>query len=530
MYDRVFDVALSYSGKNRAEARALAVAIQRRNLTVFYDEWFKADTWGEELTQLLPQLYLNAKLCIPLISRDYAEGPYTKREFQAVLEKELRSGVVAMLPIRLDDTQMPGLSTARAFVDFNTESCDAIADMVAARVAKQPDRNAAAPPALKRLADPGDDEHVTLDHYFRDFPREPYTLADEEIIALLRSELTQAFSERRVALAYEVAIFLRFTARMKLGAPYDIWRSGDSVFLSCLPGTCIFTTDHHGQATLEFRDLPSGHFVLRSIWRTNDPRYHCVPPSDWQPAVRGLTANRVVPNMEREVALRILEARKADFGFPLTSGRSHPEKLCGWIEQEPPNDYMEWGRDPRLIAGKFEPTFSIFDSETEMSVYCAFLQGAWTSQAFNALTDSLAAYLPGRHRLQVISHGEARLIVLLLEEPGTTSGLDHVYDLTFAAFARMQAATRGVPAPPLNARRSIKAPSTFVAEQFLTVCSDLCKDEYIQVSDTADATQTRYRKLRQQVWCERERRYYDEGPFATRKSLAQYIERIENAV
>jgi hypothetical protein len=527
MYDRVFDVALSFSGKNRTEARTLARAIQQRNLTVFYDEWFKADIWGEELTQLLPQLYLNAKLCIPLISRDYAEGPYTKREFQAVLEKELRSGVVAMLPIRLDDTQMPGLSTARAFLDYNAESCDAIAEMVAARVAKLGGQKET-PALVDGFAQPMVGRYVTLNHYYRDPPQEAYTLVDDEIVTLLRSELTPTFSERRVVLAHEVAIFLRFTARISIGAPYDIWRSGDSVFLSCLPGTCISMTDHGRPSTLEFRELPSGHFGLHSVWRTKDPRYSCIPPRDWLPAVSGLTANRVVPNMEREVAIRILEGRKADFGFPLTSGQPHAEKLCGWIQEEPPNDYMEWGRDPTLISGKFEPTYSIFDTETEISVYCAYLQGAWTSQAFNALIDTLAAYLPGRHRLQVISRGEARLIVLLLEEPGDTAGLDEAYDLTFVAFARMQAASRGVAVPPLNTRCSIRPPARSKTDQFFALCSDLCKDESIDISDSADLEQTRYRKLRQQYWCERERRYYDAVPFPTRKAIVQFIERIES--
>jgi hypothetical protein len=446
-----------------------------------------------------------------------------------LLEKELISGTTTMLPIRLDATPLPGLSTTKAFLDYDAQPCEAIASYLAHRVAQHSGQPAPTLAQSKIEFGP-DDVGVTLEHYFRDFPGEEYVLSDPEIVALLRNEITGSFSERRVVVAQEIVIFLRFAFNLKLGEAYDIWRSDNAVCLSCLPGMCnLHTTEHYQQCTLEFRDLPSGDFVLHSIWRTNDLRYGCIPYYGWQPAVTGITANRVVPSLTREVVLKILESRNAEFGFPLTSGHPYADLLCGWIKQEPPNDFMEWGRDPRLTPGFFRPTYHIFDTRTNMAVYSVYLQGGWGAQGFTALVDALATYLPGRHRLEVLTHGEARLTVLLLEDCTNMVHLDQSYDLTFASMARMEAAGRGVPVPPPDAACRIERPTSSVTNEFIDLCSAFGKNLSIEVSDAADDPfrRTRFLKLRQSVLSANVRSYHDEGPFITHMALLRFISRME---
>jgi len=534
MKDRKFDIALSFSGKNREVAHNLAKAIQSKGLTIFYDEWFKADIWGEELTQLLPQIYLNARICVPIISADYIKGPYTKREFQAILENELNADNVILLPIRLDDTKVPGLSEAKASLNYHDESLDEIANFLKKRIAETP--VCQSPSVADKKAEPLTDfSQHKLTHYFRDFPDRSIVISNKDIVELLRKGLEATFSEQRIATALELVHFLNIQEKLSLGTPYDIWCSEQVIFLSCLPDICVShgAKNNNQHITLEFHERGRTEFMLHSIWKTEDPRYSCVPHNDLQPAIKGLTANRVVPSLYREVVIRILESRKADFGFPLTSGEHKPNKLCGWIQEQPPNDFMEWGRDPRLIAGKLSPTYHIYDTDVDVAILVTDIQGAWSSHGFNALIAALARHLPNRYQLAVIEHGIVRLNVYL----GANDDLDNLmrsYDLIFAAFARMEAAVQGWPVQVLSTDNSLATLSEELSCRFKDACSAIGKETHIELTDSAKplAKRTRLRKLRQAHYHHGSRfdpkRYYEfEASFATHNELIDFVTKME---
>ena len=65
--------------------------------------------------------------------------------------------------------------------------------------------------------------------------------------------------------------------------------------------------------------------------------------------MRGLTADPADLDLDREVVIKILEGRGAEFGFPITPIGSGAEKLCGWIEKKTPFDYLS-----SLPSGNFE--------------------------------------------------------------------------------------------------------------------------------------------------------------------------------
>ena len=64
-----FDVALLFAGADRAVALAIAEALRKHGLNVFYDEWHQSMIWGNDLSILLPEIYATARFCIPIISR-----------------------------------------------------------------------------------------------------------------------------------------------------------------------------------------------------------------------------------------------------------------------------------------------------------------------------------------------------------------------------------------------------------------------------------------------------------------------------
>jgi NTP pyrophosphatase (non-canonical NTP hydrolase) len=126
-----YDVAISFAGEDRPQAEELASALQKLAIRVFYDRDEKADLWGKDLYAYLTDLYRNrARFCIMLISEHYASKLWTTQERRAMQEHALRQDGEYILPIRLDDTEIPGLLSTTAYLCWPPETAGSIADAV----------------------------------------------------------------------------------------------------------------------------------------------------------------------------------------------------------------------------------------------------------------------------------------------------------------------------------------------------------------------------------------------------------------
>lgn len=133
-----YDVALSFSGSDRAYAEKLADQLRLNGITVFYDRAEQADLWGRNLQIHLAELYrLRARYCIILVSASYVTSRWTKVELEAALAREFERGDTYILPVRLDHTELSGLLPTRGFVDARQESKEGIAAMVKSKLTTQ---------------------------------------------------------------------------------------------------------------------------------------------------------------------------------------------------------------------------------------------------------------------------------------------------------------------------------------------------------------------------------------------------------
>ncbi|MDD5320849.1 MAG: glycogen/starch/alpha-glucan family phosphorylase [Methylococcales bacterium] len=130
--DKKYDIALSFAGEDRSFAEALANALSARNLKVFYDKYEKEMLLGKDLYSHLSNLYQNeAHYCVMLTSINYAKKPWTKHERQAAQARALTQDQEYILPIHLDDTEIPGLSPTISYLDWFAEGgAEAIADTI----------------------------------------------------------------------------------------------------------------------------------------------------------------------------------------------------------------------------------------------------------------------------------------------------------------------------------------------------------------------------------------------------------------
>ena len=142
--EKKYDVALSFAGEDRACAEAVAEALRQRQISVFYDKYEKATLWGKDLYTYLSDLYQNqARYCAMFLSRHYAEKLWTNHERQAAQARAFSENNEYILPIRLDDTEIPGLPPTLGYLSWPQETAETIADAIAAKLNREPLRVAA---------------------------------------------------------------------------------------------------------------------------------------------------------------------------------------------------------------------------------------------------------------------------------------------------------------------------------------------------------------------------------------------------
>jgi hypothetical protein len=115
---RDFDVALSYAGEDRGYVAAVANGLREAGVRVFYDEFMVADLWGVDLYSYLDDVYRNrARFTVVFISQNYAAKAWTSHERQSVQARAMNETGPYLLPVRIDDAELPGLRPTVSCID-----------------------------------------------------------------------------------------------------------------------------------------------------------------------------------------------------------------------------------------------------------------------------------------------------------------------------------------------------------------------------------------------------------------------------
>lgn len=123
-----FDLALSFAGTERRYAEALAETVRAAGFAVFYDDFYPVQLGGKNLYEFFHQIYSKrARFCVMFVSKAYFEREWTNHERQCAQERMLKEkGREYLLPIRIDDTELPGLLSTVAYMPIHN-GIDAIA-------------------------------------------------------------------------------------------------------------------------------------------------------------------------------------------------------------------------------------------------------------------------------------------------------------------------------------------------------------------------------------------------------------------
>ena len=124
---REYDVALSFAGEDRHHAERLAELLRAEEYSVFYDEYELAKLWGKDLYVYLSSVYKDqAEYCVMFLSEYYAQKVWTNHERESAQARAFEENREYILPVRLDDTEIPGILPTVGYLDLRSMTIEQV--------------------------------------------------------------------------------------------------------------------------------------------------------------------------------------------------------------------------------------------------------------------------------------------------------------------------------------------------------------------------------------------------------------------
>ena len=140
------DVALSFAGEDRHHAEELAALLRKNGYKVFYDKYELAQLWGKNLYTHLSSVYKdNARYCVMFLSEHYARKLWTNHERESAQARAFEENEEYILPVRLDDTEIPGILPTVGYLDSRSMSTDKIYQALVEKLSDPPSQQTTAP-------------------------------------------------------------------------------------------------------------------------------------------------------------------------------------------------------------------------------------------------------------------------------------------------------------------------------------------------------------------------------------------------
>lgn len=130
-----YDVVISFAGENRDIALNIASSLESKGISIFYDDFEKSDLWGKDLYEHFISVYRdNSKYCLMLISEYYIEKSWTSLERKAAQARAFRESKEYILPLKLDDTEIPSMLETTGHIDYRNESIESISSLISKKL------------------------------------------------------------------------------------------------------------------------------------------------------------------------------------------------------------------------------------------------------------------------------------------------------------------------------------------------------------------------------------------------------------
>jgi hypothetical protein len=132
---RSYDVALSFAGEDREYVEQVAAQLKSLDVTVFYDGFEQVNLWGKDLAEHLGEVYSkDSRFVVIFASRFYAAKAWPNHEKQFALSRHLRGDKGRILPVRFDETEIPGIPPTLGYLDLRALAPIKLAELIRQKV------------------------------------------------------------------------------------------------------------------------------------------------------------------------------------------------------------------------------------------------------------------------------------------------------------------------------------------------------------------------------------------------------------
>lgn len=134
-----YEIALSFAGEQRDYVEKVSKELTILGIKHFYDFNEQVNLWGKNLPQYLDSVYYEKSLYfVPFISKDYIKKEWTKFEIGSAIDRNIRDFrpdfQQYILPVRFDNTRVPGVVSCIAHIDANRFTPKEIAVLIFEKV------------------------------------------------------------------------------------------------------------------------------------------------------------------------------------------------------------------------------------------------------------------------------------------------------------------------------------------------------------------------------------------------------------
>ena len=136
MAEYEFDVALSYAGEDRNLVLPVVALLKAAGVEVFHDQEREAEMWGLDLVEYFSDAFTRRARYVLLFGSRHYVDKWSRLQRRAALGRALEQHTEYVLPIKVDDTPVPGLSPHVGYLDLRVHGSATIAEAVVQKLAQ----------------------------------------------------------------------------------------------------------------------------------------------------------------------------------------------------------------------------------------------------------------------------------------------------------------------------------------------------------------------------------------------------------
>ena len=126
-----YDVAISYASEQVQYATELNDELTKNGISTFFDKDVEAQLWGKDMAEFFHDVFYNqARFCIMIISKPYVTKAWPTFERKSAMARQVEEMGEYILPIRFDDSAVPGLSGTINYINAPQRSPKDIANIM----------------------------------------------------------------------------------------------------------------------------------------------------------------------------------------------------------------------------------------------------------------------------------------------------------------------------------------------------------------------------------------------------------------